>query len=137
MQQAEHPGLKTIRADVALKAIAPQLCHIIAFFSEFSQADRETLIASVVADYPGFNVLINNAGIQKKVLSSCPARPSSAASLTFPPMQPISLSLIFHCVKIKIADVFDMEEMTINFEAPVHLCHLAIPHIQGKDNATM
>ena len=52
-------------------------------------------------------------------------------------MQPISLSLIFHCVKIKIADVFDMEEMTINFEAPVHLCHLAIPHIQGKPNATM
>jgi short-subunit dehydrogenase involved in D-alanine esterification of teichoic acids len=40
-------------------------------------------------------------------------------------------------VKIKIADTFDMEEMTINFEAPVHLCHLAIPHIQGKPNATM
>jgi short-subunit dehydrogenase involved in D-alanine esterification of teichoic acids len=30
-----------------------------------------------------------------------------------------------------------MEEMTVNFEAPVHLCHLVIPHIQGKANATM
>ncbi len=40
-------------------------------------------------------------------------------------------------MKIKIADTFDMEEMTVNFEAPVHLCHLVIPHIQGKSNATM
>jgi hypothetical protein len=34
------------------------------------QADREFLIESIVADYPSFNVLINNAGIQKKVLGS-------------------------------------------------------------------
>ncbi len=45
--------------------------------------------------------------------------------------------LIILFPQIKVADTFDMEEMTINFEAPVHLCHLAIPHLKGKANATM
>lgn len=82
--QAEHPGLKTIRADVAVKVQAlspaapsarPAPPHL-----RLSQADRDSLVATVVAKYPGFNVLINNAGIQKKAPAPC--LPSSSFSLS-------------------------------------------------------
>jgi short-subunit dehydrogenase involved in D-alanine esterification of teichoic acids len=97
---------------------------------KFSQEDRDSLVVTVVAEYPGFNVLINNAGIQKK--ASVPCLPSSSFSLSTKfPLPNIPR------LKIKIADSFDMEEMAVNFEAPVHLCQLVIPHIQGESNATM
>jgi short-subunit dehydrogenase involved in D-alanine esterification of teichoic acids len=103
------------------------------------QEERDSLIASVVADYPGFNVLINNAGIQKKVSEFDPPAPRpplhflTISTRSLPKLLPLNS----RCVKIQIVDTFDIEEMTVNFEAPVHLCHLVIPHIQGKANATM
>ena len=114
---------------------APPAASLVTALLKLSQADRDSLVATVVADYPGFNVLINNAGVQKKVHAPLP-HPSPPHPSSFS-LSPQSLPLISPRVKIKIADTFDMEEMTINFEAPVHLCHLAIQHIQGKPNATM
>jgi short-subunit dehydrogenase involved in D-alanine esterification of teichoic acids len=74
-------------------------------------------------------VLLNNAGIQKKV--------AQLPLMRICTILPCRLPLIILFAQIKVADTFDMEEMTINFEAPVHLCHLAIPHLKGKANATM
>ena len=78
--QADHPALKTIRADVSVKVKAAPAVRPVPAHLKFSQADRDSLVVTVVAEYPGFNVLINDAGIQKK--ASVPCLPSSSFSLS-------------------------------------------------------
>src|SRR6478672_5189883 len=52
--QAAHPTLRTRVCDVA------------------SDADREALIRSVASEFPDFDVLVNNAGIQRRVQFAAP-----------------------------------------------------------------
>ena len=52
--RARHPRLKTRAADLA------------------SDADRESLVRWTVSEYPALNVLVNNAGIQRRVVLADP-----------------------------------------------------------------
>lgn len=84
-------GLKTVRCDVSC------------------QSERVELARSVTRDYPGLNVLINNAGIQN--------RPSSL-------LDPQDFSS-------------HRAEIATNLEAPMHLAMLLLPHLAKKPIATI
>ena len=79
---AAHPGLITHVADVE------------------TAAGREALVAWALAEHPGIDVLVNNAGIQRRV------RLAEA---------------------IRWDDVH--QELAINLEAPLHLSMLFLPHL--------
>ncbi|MDB5096165.1 MAG: short-chain dehydrogenase [Cyanobacteria bacterium RYN_339] len=81
--QAAHPGLETIVADVA------------------GEADRVALFEEAVKRFPDLNVLVNNAGIQR--------RGKLTEGVT---------SWSEH-----------QQEIAINFEAPIHLALLFTPHL--------
>jgi uncharacterized oxidoreductase len=72
------------------------------------QEDRAALIAWAVRELPGFNVLVNNAGIQGRARLGDPRNWTAMAT-----------------------------EVAVNLEAPVHLSALAIPHFAGKDRAAI
>lgn len=80
------PGLVPLRADVA------------------TAAGRERLLADVLALAPDLNMLVNNAGIQRR------AR--------------------FHADTADWAE--RAQEIAINFEAPVHLASLFLPQLRGR-----
>jgi uncharacterized oxidoreductase len=69
---------------------------------------RENLAAHIVDDYPELNVLINNAGIQRRVDLAA----GEEWSLT-------------------------QSEIAINLEAPIHLTRLLLPHLLSKESATI
>ncbi|MGY2132958.1 SDR family oxidoreductase [Hymenobacter sp. HD11105] len=71
--------------------------------------DRAELVRKVLADFPKLNVLINNAGIQNRF---------QLADL------PPSL------------DAWEKQhqEIAINFDAPIHLAALLIPHLRQQTN---
>ncbi|MGZ3687398.1 MAG: SDR family oxidoreductase [Bdellovibrionota bacterium] len=69
---------------------------------------RAELIAWATRDFPKLNVLINNAGIQRRVELSRPENWEETA-----------------------------EEISINFEAPVHLSMLAIPHLTKQEKPAL
>lgn len=77
------PGIETVVADVALAS------------------ERESLAERVQRDFPSLNVLVNNAGIQRRsrLLSETGSWPERQS------------------------------EIAINFEAPVHLCSLFLPRL--------
>ena len=83
----KHPQIKTRVCDVA------------------REAERRALFEWVCAEFPALNVLVNNAGIQRR---------------------------------IDLLESEDWErtrsEIAINFEAPVHLARLFIPHL-GRQNS--
>jgi uncharacterized oxidoreductase len=79
---AAHPGLKTRVCDVA------------------SDAQREALVTWATTEFPRLNVVVNNAGIQRRVALADP--------------EP------WHATH---------EEIVINLEAPIHLSRLFIPHL--------
>jgi uncharacterized oxidoreductase len=89
--KAKHPGLLTFRADVG------------------SAEDRVRLRDEVLAALPGLDVLVNNAGVQRRdrVLGDAP---------TFRDRQ---------------------SEIAINFEAPIHLADLFLPHLVARPAATI
>jgi uncharacterized oxidoreductase len=67
--------------------------------------DRVALVNSVIEEFPEINIVINNAGIQQRI-------------------------------NLKEADWKDCrQEIAINFEAPIHLSILFIPHLLKKENA--
>lgn len=78
----KHPALHTLVADTG------------------SAADRQALFAQTVSRFPRLNVLINNAGVQRKV--------------------PLTASEPW---------VETAQEIAINLEGPVHLSMLFIPHL--------
>jgi uncharacterized oxidoreductase len=81
---------------------------------DFTQCDvsddleREVLISWMIENYPGFNILINNAGIQK-----------------------------MHNFLNDIDSSDISVEIAINFEAPVHLASLCIPHFLQQNQASI
>ena len=83
------PGIHTVQCDVA------------------DPADREQLFQYISDNFPGMNILINNAGIQRDV------------DLT------------------KGTAELDSDEIRINFEAPIFLSALFTPFLSGKDNAAI
>jgi uncharacterized oxidoreductase len=85
-----HPEIRTLVCDVS------------------RQEDRAALIAWAVRELPGFNVLVNNAGIQGRARLGDPRNWTAMAT-----------------------------EVAVNLEAPVHLSALAIPHFAGKDRAAI
>jgi len=89
--QAAHPGVHTRVCDVE------------------TAAGRGSLFTWAAAEFPQINVLVNNAGIQRRVA--------------------------------RLADEHDWErthqEIAINFEAPVHLSALFIPHLRKQKRAAI
>ena len=76
-----------------------------------TEEGRVALAAKVIADFPQVNVLINNAGIQNRL----------------PPFtDPSHKDALWPRHK---------EEMAINFEAPIHLGFLLLPHLLTKGAA--
>ncbi|HEX8328055.1 MAG TPA: SDR family oxidoreductase [Hymenobacter sp.] len=83
--QQQHPGLITRECDVA------------------DAAARTELVRWATAEYPGLNVLVNNAGIQHRVQLA------------------------------EDADWEERrQEIVINVEAPIHLAMLLIPHLRQQ-----
>ncbi|MCM3420234.1 SDR family oxidoreductase [Sphingopyxis alaskensis] len=84
--RSANPGLHILQADLA------------------RQADRERLARSVVDAYPNLNILVNNAGIQRRGRFRDDAAPWADRSA----------------------------EIAINLEAPIHLASLLLPHLETK-----
>lgn len=89
--KAKHPTLHTRVADVA------------------SEVDRERLAESLVKDFPKLNVLVNNAGIQRRARFASDEQAWSVRR----------------------------EEIGINFEAPIHLSSLLLPHLTKQPRAAI
>jgi uncharacterized oxidoreductase len=85
--QHKHPGIRTIVSDVGV----PQ--------------QREELARRVVSEFPRVNVLINNAGIQRRVDLGTPAPWAEVA-----------------------------QEIEINLGGPVHLSMLLVPHLVQQES---
>ncbi len=85
--QAAYPGLHTRVCDLA------------------QAAERVRLAEWVVREFPGLNVLVNNAGIQRYPRLDGPGEWAAAD-----------------------------EEIAINFAAPIHLCSLLVPHLLRQDH---
>jgi len=88
---ANHPGLHGLVCDVGL----PEEC--------------QRLAERVVREFPDLNVLVNNAGIQRKL--NLAAAPRSWDELR--------------------------DEIAINLEAPIHLSMLLSDHLSGKNGAAI
>src|SRR5436305_14059389 len=82
----KHPEIKTLACDLA------------------KEKDRKRLCDWATSEFPRLNVLVNNAGIQRRVRIADQKR--------FMPTH---------------------EEIAINFEAPVHLCALFLPHLLQQE----
>lgn len=92
-----------------LAAIQEKLPDIITEVSDAgSPADRRRLVESLTSRYPNLNVLINNAGIQRKVnfLNSEQWEDTR-------------------------------EEIAINLEGPIHLSSLMLPHLLRQPQSTI
>ena len=86
---------KLREAGERLPGLATRVCDV-------SRAeDRRALVAWATAEYPGLNVLVNNAGIQRYPALAAGEGEWSQTE----------------------------EEIAINFEAPVHLAMLFVPHL--------
>ncbi|TPG61775.1 SDR family oxidoreductase [Hymenobacter nivis] len=72
-------------------------------------ADREALAAWATAEFPALNVLVNNAGIQNR------------------------LSLLDETVAWETR----RQEIAINFDAPIHLATLLVPHLRQQPGAAV
>jgi len=71
-------------------------------------AAREKLVEHILEEFPDLNVLVNNAGIQRKN----DLTQSEEWAVTY-------------------------AEIAINLEAPIHLTRLLYPHLAGKENAAI
>ncbi|GAB2779086.1 SDR family oxidoreductase [Halomonas shantousis] len=89
--QTQHPELHVRVADVA------------------SQAGREALIGQVTREFPALNVLVNNAGLQRRQRFAEDDAPWAERQ----------------------------QEIAINFEAPVHLCSLILGHLRRQPRAAI
>jgi uncharacterized oxidoreductase len=89
--RAAYPGLETRVADIA------------------NATDREELIAWAIAEYPNFNVLVNNAGIQRRKRFTTDTADWSSRE----------------------------QEIAINLEAPIHLASLVLEHFRAQPQAAI
>jgi uncharacterized oxidoreductase len=83
--KAKHPNVHTYTCDIA------------------TAEERIALAERAVSEFPSLDVLVNNAGIQRRV------------ALTQPELWDVT-----------------HQEIAINFEAQVHLCTLLIPHLRTQ-----
>ncbi len=88
--QEAHPGLRTRACDVA------------------TPEGRADLARWVVDAFPGLNVLVNNAGIQRRVAAGEP-EPWEATH----------------------------QEIAVNLDAPIHLTRLLLPHLRRRRRAAV
>jgi uncharacterized oxidoreductase len=88
--RARYPRLKTRVADIS------------------NDVERESLVRWAMSQYPALNVIVNNAGIQRRVALGDP-EPWQATH----------------------------EEIVINLEAPIHLSRLVIPHLLKQPTAAI
>jgi len=88
--QAKHPRLRTRVCDVA------------------QEVERVGLFRWAVAEFPRLNVLVNNAGIQRRVQLTDSEEWEDSH-----------------------------QEIAVNLEAPIHLCTLFIPHLLTQRNPTI
>jgi len=96
------------RAD-ALAAVTAELPSVITEVNDAADAGaRARLIAGLTARFPDLNVLINNAGIQRRV-DLVRGEPWEATR----------------------------EEIAINLEAPLHFASLLIPHLRERPRAAL
>jgi uncharacterized oxidoreductase len=86
--EAKHPQITTYVCDVA------------------NSAERIAMFKWISSEFPKLNVLINNAGIQRRGLQLTQEQPWETLS----------------------------EEITINLEAPIHLSMLFIPQLMKQEN---
>jgi uncharacterized oxidoreductase len=84
------PGIRTYVCDVA------------------DPGERESLVRSVTADAPDVNILVNNAGVQRRV--------DMSEAENWEPTR---------------------SEIAINLDAPIHLTRLMLPHLSGKKGAAI
>lgn len=99
----------TGRRESALDEVRRRLPDVITLVSDSgSAADRAELAATLTERYPELNVVINNAGIQRKVdlLGSEPWDETR-------------------------------EEIAINLEGPIHLASLLLPHLLKQSRAVL
>jgi uncharacterized oxidoreductase len=97
------------RREERLKKISSEYPGIIPTMCDVNVVEeREALYQWVVENYPGINVVINNAGIQL----------------------PIDLTREVNIKKIK-------SEIEINLVAPIHLSSLFVEHLAGKEEAAI
>ena len=73
------------------------------------EGDRVELVKRVTSEFPSVNVLVNNAGIQRRARFAEDAAPWSERE----------------------------QEIAINFTAPAHLCALMIPHLSKQPSAAI
>jgi uncharacterized oxidoreductase len=88
--------------EAAYRGIATRVCDLTL------EADRLSLVAWAVAEYPTLDMLVNNAGIQRRVDLAAEKDASGTRA-----------------------------EIAINLEAPIHLCSLAIPHLRRRPSAAI
>jgi uncharacterized oxidoreductase len=88
--QSENPGLMTYTCDVA------------------KQADREELVRWATREHPTLNVIVNNAGIQRRIRLA-DGEPWAETEM----------------------------EIATNLHAPVHLCRAFIPHLLTRDRPAL
>jgi uncharacterized oxidoreductase len=90
----------------SLKAKIPALHTLVA--DTGSASDREALFVKVTSQFPKLNVLVNNAGIQRKVSFAEPEPWKETA-----------------------------QEIAINLEGPMHLSALFVPHFRKQERAVI
>ncbi|MBU1106199.1 MAG: SDR family NAD(P)-dependent oxidoreductase [Candidatus Riflebacteria bacterium] len=73
------------------------------------ESERIDLFNWATSEFPDLNVLVNNAGIQQKINFNRPQENWS----------------------------YFQQEIAVNFEAPVHLSSLFVPHLSEKSNAAI
>lgn len=89
--RAAYPGMETSVADIA------------------DATGREKLIAWMIAEYPDFNVIVNNAGIQRRERFATDTADWSSRQ----------------------------QEIATNLEAPVHLAALVLNHFSARSQAAI
>jgi uncharacterized oxidoreductase len=102
--KADNQVIVTGRRENLLEDVRRKLPSVVTFVSDSGNAEaRAKLVSDVTRKFPALNVLINNAGIQRKVdlLESEPWEQTR-------------------------------EEIAINVEGPMHMIALLLPHLQGR-----
>jgi uncharacterized oxidoreductase len=89
---------KLREAQTRLPGLAIRTCDVA------EERERKALLAWAVAEFPGLNVLVNNAGIQRRVGLATPEEWRETR-----------------------------QEIAINLEAPIHLSRLFIPHLLKQE----
>lgn len=106
---AGNQVIVTGRRAAALDEVRAALPAVVAIVADSGDAtDRARLAAEVVAKFPALDVVIHNAGIQR-------------------------------AIDLKQPEPWEQtrEEIAINFEAPIHLTSLLLPHLLGRPSAAI